>query len=68
MLQPRTLREQVWRPSLITCPHLISDHTCNPQLSAWLEAMHAAVRVYGLKLPNVVFNLNGKLKAAANHT
>ncbi|KAI8462674.1 MAG: glycosyl transferase family 90-domain-containing protein [Monoraphidium minutum] len=34
------------------------DERCNPELTAFLDAMHAAVRVYKLQLPNVVFNLN----------
>jgi hypothetical protein len=35
------------------------DEGCNPQLAEWVEAMRAAVRVYKLKLPDVVFRLNG---------
>jgi hypothetical protein len=35
-----------------------SDQECNPQLAAWLDAMRAAVHVYGLRLPDVVLNLN----------
>lgn len=33
--------------------------TCNPQLSAWLKAMHAAVHTYKLQLPDVVLSLSG---------
>lgn len=36
------------------------DEFCNPQLSAWMHAMRAAVQVYKLQLPNVVLAFNGK--------
>lgn len=37
------------------------DEACNPQLIAFMEGMRAAVHVYGLKLPDVVFSLSGEI-------
>jgi hypothetical protein len=64
--QSDTRRLVVIRNNIITFPMMPPgikqfecDLDCNPQLVALLDALRAAVRVYGLKLPDVVFNLNG---------
>ncbi|GBF97933.1 ATP synthase F1 complex assembly factor [Raphidocelis subcapitata] len=63
--QSDTHRLVVIRNNVITFPLMPAgmrqfecDYECNPQMTAWLDAMRAAVKVYGLKLPDVVVSLN----------
>jgi len=64
--QSDTHRVVVIRNNVITFPMLPPGvrqfecgEECNPQMMAWIDAMHAAVKVYKLNLPDVVLSLNG---------